>query len=154
MSLLFSLFPVKRNIHPLNVNLGAFLTFLVWIYWIVHYCSQIASFLCLLSSLLFPHSRQPRSLSASPSQVGSIPDQCPVAPQVSATEPLSVHPSGHANMHSVPSAGSPLQFMLSFPETSKREHRTTENDRIWVTVKKNLLEDFWNWQKVTNTFQC
>ena len=132
------------------LNWVTFLTFLVWIYRIVHYCSQIASFLCSLSSLWFPRPRQPASLGASPSQVGSIPDQCPVAPQVSTTEPLSVHLSGHANVHSVPSTGSPLQLMLSFPEMSKCEHRTAENDRIRVAVKKNLLEDFQNWQKVTS----
>lgn len=122
-----------------------FLTFLVWIYWVVHYCSQIASFLSSLSSLLSP--RQPPSINASPSQVGSIPDQCPVAPHVRAAEPLSVHPSGHANVHLVPNTGSPLQFMSIFPGTSKLEHCTTVNDRTWVEVKKNLLEKILNWQK-------
>lgn len=49
MSLLFSLFPVKRNIHPLNVNLGAFLTFLVWIQFII-VARQLPFFACFLLS--------------------------------------------------------------------------------------------------------
>lgn len=73
--------------------------------------------------------RPPPSDDASPSQVGGTPDQCPVAPHVSAAEPLSVHPSGQANTHTAPNAGAPLQLTLASLGTSRPGHCTSASER-------------------------
>lgn len=73
--------------------------------------------------------RPPPSDAASPSQAGGTPDQCPVAPHVSAAEPLSVHPSGQANTHTAPNAGAPLQLTLASLGTSRPGHCTSASER-------------------------
>lgn len=73
--------------------------------------------------------RPPPSDDASPSQAGGTPDQCPVAPHVSAAEPLSVHPSGQANTHTAPNAGAPLQLTLASLGTSRPGHCTSASER-------------------------
>lgn len=72
---------------------------------------------------------RPPPSDASPSQAGGTPDQCPVAPHVSAAEPLSVHPSGQANTHTAPNAGAPLQLTLASLGTSRPGHCTSASER-------------------------
>lgn len=77
------------------------------------------------------------------SQVGSIPDQCPVAPHVRTAEPLSVQPSGHANSHTVPDMGSPLQLMLTFPGAARLEHCTTWQEGTWCVHRPWDVHSSW-----------
>lgn len=84
---------------------------------------------------------QATSIDRSPSQVGIVPDQCPVAPHVRSEVPLSVHPSGHVNSHTVPKTAAPLQLTFIFPGTSRLEHWTAANDRSMVEVTKTLLQN-------------
>lgn len=80
--------------------------------------------------------RQLPPINASPSQVGSIPDQCPVSPHVRTADPLSVHPSGHVNSHTVPETNAPLQLTFTFPGTSRLGHSATANDISMVGIRK------------------